>query len=88
MIIGRMQLIHRQFGESEIQRWLLAEGSREEIIEWLVWNDGNGVHTGEDSAAEGYEPLTLGNARKIKMMMQITAHAMNKNLQRIQQGDR
>lgn len=67
MTIERMPLIRRRFGQPEIQRWLLTEGSREEIIEWLVWNDGNDVYTDEDSAAEGYEPLTLESARKTMM---------------------
>ncbi len=61
----RVDVLRRLYGDREFQRWLLAEGSREEIIEWLVWNDGNGVYTDEDSVAEGYEPLTLEHARNL-----------------------
>ena len=35
MLIERLNFIRHGFCEPEIQRWLLAEGSREEIIEWL-----------------------------------------------------
>jgi hypothetical protein len=56
-------LIPRLFLERSVQEWLLTNGSREEIIEWLVWNDGNGVYTDRDSEAEGYPLLTLETAR-------------------------
>jgi hypothetical protein len=52
------------FGTTEIQEWLLAFGTREDLICWLVWNDGNGVYTDSDSIAEGYEPLSLELARE------------------------
>jgi hypothetical protein len=51
------------FGRRDIQQWLLERGTREQLIEWLVWNDGNGVYTDEDSIAEGYGQLTLEAAR-------------------------
>lgn len=51
------------FGRRDIQVFLLERGTREQLIEWLVWNDGNGVYTDEDSIAEGYTPLTLETAR-------------------------
>lgn len=38
-------------------------GSREEIIRWLTWNDPNGVWSDDDSAAEGWRPMDLEQAR-------------------------
>ena len=60
----QVQMLRYRFGEPEIQQWLLEHGTREQLIEWLVWNDGNGVYTDEDSEAEGYPPLTLEKARE------------------------
>jgi hypothetical protein len=56
-------LIRRLYLHPDFQQWLLACGSREQIIEWLVWNDGNGIYTDEDSQLEGYSLLTLETAR-------------------------
>ena len=53
MQANRLKIVGFLFHEPSIQQWLLAHGSREEIIEWLVWNDGNGVYTGRDSESEG-----------------------------------
>ena len=39
--------------------------TREELIQWLVTNDRNGVYTDEDSEAEGLLPLTLEGARDL-----------------------
>lgn len=47
-----------------VPRRLLVAGSREAIIAWLVWNDGNGCYRDEDSVAEGYPVLTLETARE------------------------
>ncbi|MCE9555406.1 MAG: hypothetical protein K8T91_18810 [Planctomycetes bacterium] len=44
---------------------LLRDGSRDEIIEWLCWNDPNGCYTDKDSSAEGYPPLTRERAQAI-----------------------
>jgi hypothetical protein len=41
---------------------LSAESSRERLIAWLTWNDGNGCYTDESALAEGCEPLTLETA--------------------------
>lgn len=35
---------------------------REQLIEWLAWNDVHGVFRDEDSIAEGYEPLSKKHA--------------------------
>jgi hypothetical protein len=51
------------FRAPETQQRILLEGSREEIIEWLAWNDPSGVWTDSDSAAEGWTPMTLEQAR-------------------------
>ncbi|MFD2554770.1 hypothetical protein [Sphingobacterium tabacisoli] len=37
--------------------------SRPELIEWLAWNDRNGLFLDEDAIAEGYPPLTEQEAR-------------------------
>ena len=36
--------------------------SREQLIGWLIWADGNGLWSDEDCLAEGYEPLTWAGA--------------------------
>ena len=59
-----ISLLKHRYKEPEIQDWILQNGSREQIIEWLVWNDANGVYTDEDSNAEGWLPMTLESARE------------------------
>jgi hypothetical protein len=44
---------------------LLQEGTREQIIEWLQWNDPNGCYSDHDAEAECGGPLTLEQAKKI-----------------------
>jgi len=46
------------------QEDILNNGTREQVIAWLAWNDANGIYTDEDSEAEGLEPLTLEQARE------------------------
>ncbi len=58
-----VRIIGHLFHQPSVQEWLLAHGNRDEIIEWLLWNDGNGIYTDEDSVAEGYLSLTLATAR-------------------------
>jgi hypothetical protein len=36
--------------------------SRDQLIEWLIWCDANGVWSDQDAICEGYEPLTLTEA--------------------------
>jgi hypothetical protein len=62
--IDRQKFLMSQFGTAEIQEWLLKDGSREDLISWLVWNDPNGIYTDADSLAEGYSPLSLELARE------------------------
>lgn len=40
-----------------------AQLTREQLIDWLVWNDGNGCYSDQDSESEGLMPLTLESAR-------------------------
>lgn len=50
----------------EIQRHILEHGNREDLIDWLTWNDPNGSYRDADHRdALGYfaEPLTLETAR-------------------------
>ncbi len=51
------------FANPEMQQAILEEGSREEIVRWLEWNDPNGVWSDEDSDAEGWQPITLQDAQ-------------------------
>ena len=46
------------------QQAILTNGTREEVIRWLVWNDPNGVWTDLDSEAEDKPSLTLEQARE------------------------
>jgi hypothetical protein len=70
---NRLKTIQYHFQEPAIQQWLLVHGTRDDIIEWLLWNDGNGVYTDPDSEAEGYSPLTLQTARAA--MKRVLEHA-------------
>ncbi|WP_417236545.1 hypothetical protein [Bizionia paragorgiae] len=40
-----------EFGREKL-KLELESWSREDLIEWLVWNDGNGVYRDEDSLRE------------------------------------
>lgn len=53
------------FHDKEHQVRLLLNGTREQLIEWLAWNDPNGTYTDKDSVAEGIAVLTLERAREI-----------------------
>ena len=44
---------------------IIRNGTREQVIAWLAWNDSNGVYTDQDSIDEGLEPLTIEQARDI-----------------------
>lgn len=48
----------------------VASMSREEIIDWLKWNDPNGVYRDEQSIAELGRPVTKPEAEEI-MLRQI-----------------
>src|SRR5690606_40648728 len=37
--------------------------SREQLVEWLAWNDVHGLFSDEDCIAEGLTPLSLEQAR-------------------------
>jgi hypothetical protein len=62
--VDRLKFLRTQFDSVEVQEWLLKDGTREDLICWLVWNDANGVYTDVDSVAEGYAPLSLELARE------------------------
>lgn len=44
---------------------LLANGTRQQLIDYCVWNDPNGVWTDEQAALEGYEPATVADLRAV-----------------------
>lgn len=48
-----------------VQQDILRDGSREEVISWLTWNDSNGCFCDEDAEAEGMPRLTLQTAREL-----------------------
>lgn len=56
-------MAHPDFHDPSVQLELLTHGTRDQLIEWLDWNDPNGVWTDRDSKAEGMRPLTLDKAR-------------------------
>lgn len=43
----------------------IAEWSRDEIIEWLQWNDRHGEYSDEEAELYGWEPLSKEEALKI-----------------------
>jgi len=47
-----------------VQARILAEGSRELIIDWLQWNDPNGCYSDIESDSEGFPRMTLDDARR------------------------
>ena len=57
--------IMRSIFSEKAQLLILNEGSREEIISWLVWNDPNGCYTDSDSISEDKVPLTFEEAQQI-----------------------
>jgi hypothetical protein len=44
---------------------LLCNGTREDLIRWLAWNDPDGAYSDRDARAEGWDPLTLEQARQM-----------------------
>lgn len=48
-----------------VQLDILENGTRNDVINWLCWNDRNGCYRDDDAIAEGYDPLTLEQAREI-----------------------
>ena len=50
---------------ADFHYYLLKQGTREQIIEWLIWNDSDGCFSDEDALAEGLAPLTYEEAREI-----------------------
>lgn len=44
---------------------LLQNGTRQQLIDWLAWNDANGCYTDEDCRNEGLQLLTHDEARSI-----------------------
>lgn len=58
-----MRFSPKDFQFPETQQDILLNGTREDLIQWLQWNDRNGVWSDEDSATEGWKPMTLEQAR-------------------------
>ncbi|HEX3147297.1 MAG TPA: hypothetical protein VHR66_04395 [Gemmataceae bacterium] len=51
------------YHERDFQLTLLNHGTREQIIQWLVWNDPNGTYTDRDSGTDDMNAITLEVAR-------------------------
>jgi hypothetical protein len=47
------------FNVEATQLDILATGSRAAVIDWLTWNDSNGIYSDADCISEGYPVLTL-----------------------------
>ncbi len=54
-----------QFHDPNYQQRLLCDGTREQLIAWLRWNDPNGSYTDRDLLAENRPPLSLDEARSL-----------------------
>ena len=46
------------------EQTILRDGTREEVIKWLQGNDPNGSYSDDDALAEGWNPMTLEQARE------------------------
>lgn len=46
----------------ELQRRRLLTWTRDELIDWLRWNDRNGIFSDRDSELEGMNPITAEEA--------------------------
>lgn len=63
----------RDWPEQKRVDWLAKERarltgkSRDWLIDWLVWNDPNGVYTDEDAAREDFDPLLKEDAVELTM---------------------
>ena len=42
---------------------LLANGTRQQLMDYCVWNDRHGIWTDEQCELEGYDPPTIENLR-------------------------
>lgn len=42
---------------------LLETGTRQQLIDYCVWNDRHGIWTNEQCELEGYDPPTIENLR-------------------------
>lgn len=54
-----------QFHDPEYQQALLRDGTREQLIAWLLWNDPNGSYVDRDSQADDQPPLTRAEAQSL-----------------------
>ena len=54
-----------KFHDPEFQQGLLCDGTREQLIAWLRWNDPNGSYTDRDLQADEQPPLTLDETRSL-----------------------
>ena len=50
---------HEDYARYACPVMLQAWSEREELIQWLVWCDSNGIWTDDDLITEGFKPMTL-----------------------------
>ncbi|MDO3643489.1 hypothetical protein [Mucilaginibacter sp. L3T2-6] len=67
-----------EISESELQE-LIAQLSRIDIIEWLMWNDRNGIYSDESSIREFGQVMTIEEGTEI-MLRQAEENRVIKNL--------
>ena len=65
MNVNEINLNHRAYDDPEVIREVLDSGDREQVIEWLCWNDRIGAYTDEDSEHYGLEPLDFETAAEL-----------------------
>ena len=53
------------FSSVNQQIQIIRFGKREDIIEWLAWNDPDGCYRDTDTAAEGLTQLSLEELRRL-----------------------
>lgn len=53
------------YANKQVQEGLLESGTREQLIDWLQWNDPNGTYGDIDCLAEGLKTLDLETARAL-----------------------
>jgi hypothetical protein len=53
-----------EFHSPKKQQEILARGTREALIEWLMWHDPNGIWSDADSLLEGKPPISWEQAQQ------------------------
>lgn len=65
--------LEQTYQDKSQQLAIIATGNREQVIDWLAWNDSNGIYTDGDCMAEGLPVFNLVTAVGA-MVDVLTAH--------------